>query len=161
MNGSLALGIPDGILHELEELRPNLERSGGSIRPRKRDGVWCLRIRVDDPDRGRAHRRIKLGDERTADAVRAVIAVWREDRRARDAEEERLRDEERAYRRRVKELRRQLIAAAGGSSRRRRVAKEFDEAARDPATLHIYLLGGGGGPLPPRRRGRKPRGGLA
>lgn len=153
--------IPDDLRQKLEKLRPYLERSGGSIRPRKRDGVWCLRIRVDDPDRGRAHRRIKLGDERAADAVRAVIAVWREDRGARDAEEERRREEERTYRKRVKELRRQLLAAAGGSSRRRRMAKEFDEAARDPATLHLYLLGGGGGPLPPRRRGRKPRGGLA
>jgi hypothetical protein len=161
MNGSLARGIPDGILRELEKLRPYLERSGGSIRPRKRDGVWCLRIRVDDPDRGPAHRRIKLGDERTADAVRAVIAVWREDRGARDAEEDQRREEAQVYRKRVKELRRQLLAVAGGSSRRRRMAKEFDKAARDPATLHLYLLGGGWGPIQPRRRRRKPRGGLA
>ncbi len=153
--------IPDDLRQELEELRPYLERTGGSIQRRKRDGTYRLRIRSDDPDRGRVHRSIRLGDERAADAMRAVIAVWREDRGARDAEEERRRDDERAYRRRIKELRRQLLAAAGGSSRRRRMAKEFDEAARDPATLHIYLLGGGGGPLPPRRRGRKPRGGLA
>jgi hypothetical protein len=160
MNGSPACGIPDGILRELEKLRPCLESAGSSIRQRKPDGVWCLRVRVDDPDHGRTHRRITLGAERTADAVRAVIAGWREDRGARDAEEERRREEERAYRKKLKELRRQILAAAGGSRRRRHMAKEFDEAARDPATLHIYLLGGACGPLPPRRRGRKPRGGL-
>ncbi len=161
MNGLQAWGIPDGILRELEKLRPHLERTGGSIQRRRRDGTYRLRIRLDDPRRGRVHRSFRLGDKRAADAVRAAISVWREDRGARDAEEERRRDEERAYRRRVKELRRQLLAAAGGSSRRRRMAKEFDKAAQDPTTLHLYLLGGGGGPLPPLRRGRKPRGGLA
>ena len=153
--------IPDDLRQRLEKLRPYLERSGGSIQRQKQDGKYRLRIRSEDPDRGRVHRSILLGDERAAEAVRAVIAAWREDRRARNAEEERRREEERAYHRKVKQLRRRLVAAAGGSSRRRRAAKEFDRAARDPATLHLFLLGGGGGPLPPLRRGRKPRGGLA
>ncbi len=100
-----------------------------------------------------------VGPASDPDAVRAVIAVWREDRGARDAEEERRREEGRAYRRKVKQLRRRLVAAAGGSSRRRRFAREFDRTAKDPVSLYAYLMSGAYA-LKDSRPGPKRRGGL-
>ena len=151
--------LPDDLLRKLEEVRRYLERTGGSIQQRNRDGMYYLRIRVDDPDRGRVHRRIKLGDDGAAYAVQTVIDAWRLKYDARKAEEERQREEGRAYDAKVEELRRALLATAGGSSQRRRLAREFDKAAENPWTLHCYLVSGSymlrG--LPP---GRKPRGGL-
>jgi len=151
--------VPDGLRQKLEEVRPYLERTGGSIQQRRRDGIYYLRIRVDDPDRGRVHRRIKLGDDGAAYAVQTVIDTWRREHDARQAAEERQREQERAYDAKVEELRRVLLATAGGSSQRRRLAREFDKAAKDPCALHCYLVSGSYmlRDLPP---GRKPRGGL-
>ncbi len=159
MIDSLLRYLPDDLLRKLEEVRPYLERTGGSIQQRRRDGMYYLRIRVDDPDRGRVHRRIKLGADGAAYAVQTVIDAWRLEYDARQATEERQREQEGAYDAKVKELRTALLATAGGSSQRRRLAREFDKAAKDPCALHCYLVSGSymlrG--LPP---GRKPRGGL-
>ena len=151
--------IPGELLQKLEELRPYLERTGGSIRPRQRDGVYALRIRVDHPEYGRVHRRVTLDNKQTAYAVQVLIDAWRREYDARQAEEETEREKERLYDAAVKKLRRTLLATAGGSSRRRRLAREFDKAAKDPCALHCYLVSGAYmlRHLPP---GRKPRGGL-
>ncbi len=156
---SLLRYLPDDLLRKLEEVRPYLERTGGSIQQRNRDGMYYLRIRVDDPDRGRVHRRIRLGDDGAAYAVQTVIDAWRLEHDARQAAEERQREEEGAYDAKVEELRRVLLTTAGGSSQRRRLARDFDKAAKDPCALHCYLVSGSYmlRSLPP---GRKPRGGL-
>jgi hypothetical protein len=159
MIDSLPRQLPDGLLRKLEEARPYLERTGGSIQERKRDGSYSLRIRVDDPDRGRIHKRITLGGDGDAYNVQMLIDAWRREYDAGQAEEERQREEERAYSEKVKALRTAILARASGPSQRRRLAREFSEAAADPVRLLAYLMAGAYalGPVPKRRR----RGGLA
>jgi hypothetical protein len=152
--------IPDDLRHKLEKLRPYLERTGGSIRPRERDGVYCLRIRVPHPDYGRVHKSVRIGDEGAAYAVQTLIDGWRQEYDARQAKEEHKGEEERAYNAKLKELKRTVLAQARGPSHRRRLACEFDKAAENPMELYFYLLGGGSLPEVPRRPGPKPRSGL-
>ena len=151
--------IPDDLRQKLEKLRPYLERTGGSIRPRKRDGVYCLRIRADHPEYGRIHRRVTIGDEQTTHAVEMLIDAWRQEHDARQAEEETEREKELIYNAAVKRLKKAVLAQAAGPSQRRRLAREFNEAAADPARLYAYLMAGAYalGPAPKSRR----RGGLA
>ncbi len=160
MIDSLLRYLPDDLLRKLEEVRPYLERTGGSIQQRNRDGLYYLRIRVDDPDRGRVHRRIKLGDDGAAYAVQTVIDAWRLEYDARQAAEERQREPEDTYISAVKMYRKALLARAAGPSQRRRLARDFDKAAKSPMDMHVYLIAGGSLPEVPRRPGPKPRGGL-
>ncbi len=160
MIDSLLQQIPDGLLQKLVEARPYLERTGGSIQERKRDGVYCLRIRVDDPDRGRVHKRIKLGDDSVAYDTQVLIDRWRREYDDQQAEEERQREEERVYAATVKKLKAAFVDQAVGPSQRRRFAREFNKAAEDPAKLYAFLISGGGSRHLPGRPGPKPRGGL-
>ncbi len=157
---SLLRYLPDDLLRKLEEVRPYLERTGGSIQQRNRDGMYYLRIRVDDPDRGRVHRRIKLGDDGAAYAVQAVIDAWRGEYDARQAAEEHQREQEGAYDSAVKGYRKALLAQVSAPSQKRRLARAFDKAAKNPMDLYLHLLAGGSLPEVPRRPGPKPRGGL-
>jgi len=160
MSASADQTIPDDILRHLEELRPCLERSGGSIRPRP-DGGYSLRIRVEHPDHGQIHRSIRVGDEETAYAVRQLINSWRREYDAPRAEEKRKREEKRAHARKLSELKRAILCQARGPSHRRRLAREFNEAAKDPVRFYSYLLGGPGAADPPIRRGRQSVGRLS
>jgi hypothetical protein len=129
--------IPDDLRQKLEKLRPYLERTGGSIQPRKRYGVYCLRIRVAHPRYGRVHRRVTIGDEATAFTVQTVIDAWRREYDTRHAEQERPREQEDAYNSAIKGFRQELLAQASGPSQRCRLAREFDEAAKNPMEMYF------------------------
>ncbi len=158
MKANVPSDIPDELHERLAALRSVLELNG-SIRLRRRDGIYRLRVRVPDDDLGRVRVSIRIGDEQTAYAVQALLDDWREDRAAREAEEERRREEARAYKAKVRELKRRLVASAGGSARRKRRAREFDRAAETPWTLYAYLASGSYA-LSDVRPGPKRRGGL-
>ena len=160
MSETVTQDIPEGLLAELERLRPLLERTGGSLQMRSRDGTYRLRVRVEHPDRGRVHRSIQVGDDGAAYAVQELIDVWRREYDARQAHEEHKCEEERAYAKGVKELKRAVLAQASGPSQKRRLSRELNKAAENPVDLHAYLIAGGGGPRPPGRPGPRPRGGL-
>lgn len=136
-------GIPAALLRRLVELKPSLIEQGIVQRRRYRTSTrWRVRVRVPHPDYGRIHTLVSLGgDVALAEAVRQLIARWRQGRAAPRKPRKRKKSPEEL---KLAELRRQVVQASGGGRRQRqRVRREFDEAARTPGGLVAYVLGGG------------------
>jgi len=160
MSATSTAGISQKLLAKLKVLRPQLERTGGSLQMRSRDGTYRLRIRVEHASHGRVHKSITIGDENAAHAVQELIDTWRGEYDAQKAEEERKREAEDVYHAGVRELKKSVLSQASGPSQRRRLAREFDGATKTPLDLYFYMIGGGQRLSSPGRPGRKRRGGL-
>ncbi len=154
--------IPRRLLDRLVELRPYLVTQL-SLRPRRcdGDGPWRLRLRVDDPEVARKRISVEIPDRRTAEAVKELASLWREEAESVKAEEVRRQESLCRYQETVRQTRAEILANwGGGSSRRRRIRREFDRAAADgPQTLLGYLWSGAY-MSPSPRPGRRSKSGL-
>ncbi len=154
------VGIPPELYRELVRLRPCLEEQGAVIPRRNRAGdVYQLRVRVEDERLGRVQRAFVIRGSVAAEAVRELIASWRDEKAAeKGAQENSAASETTAYERAVADLRRAYLAGATGS-RRQRLAREFDRAAGNPEGFYCPALSGFPA-LSRRKPGPKPRSGL-
>lgn len=112
----------------MEQVRSVLTVEGSVVFRREADrvGSWRLRFHLFDKQGEQHHVSVKLPDEPNARAVREIIRMWREEKKA---EVMRLRNEERALVHERRQMRRMAITMAGGGRRGQKVAAAFDKAA--------------------------------
>jgi hypothetical protein len=126
----------------LEALRPYLEREG-TIEYREEPGRepgYRLRYRVEDVDGVRRQKAIQLGDEATAEEAQKVLDRYRAEKRRQEQFKTQADEEAAIERNMLRNVRRAVLCKAGSNpARRKQVAKEFDEAAKDPKRLYNYL----------------------
>jgi hypothetical protein len=139
--------LPADLLLRLQAKRPALEVDA-CIQPRQdpnRALAWRLRFH-DEVDGIRRHCSMVLPNEEAANAVKRLIAGWREERRREEeqarAKAEAAAAEERAERQWLKQMRRDVVNLGGGSwRRRRRTGATFDAAAKEgPRGILRYMM---------------------
>lgn len=160
--------IPADLMARLTSLKDVLSANGAVIarkEPDHRPG-WRVRYWRKPEDGRRHHYSISLPDDRTAMAVRALIADWQQQHRQWRQERLAIRktDElaKKKERRKQRERRRLVLALAGGGRRRRkRIGQLYDQAvARGwEALLRFHFLEQY--KQPNRRPGRPRKGRLA
>ena len=138
---STPLAIPAELMARLEQIRPQLE-TNCAIQCRRepdRQPVWRLRYWDDPEDGERRQRSLNLGEETIANAVRALVAGWRDERERKQAAEEQCVEERR---RRLERLRQLAISRGRGKRHRRRIGRAFDRAAAggDRALLRFAMM---------------------
>ncbi len=155
--------IPSELLVKLGQLEPILLENGAVV-PRHRNGSFYLRYRDHGADQGAVHRSIEIPDPLVADAVGALIVIWREQQELIERARREKAEQRRAtsYEGTKKKLIRTLVDRFGGSSkrRRRRIARELAAIADNPAALHAYTVTAAF-LAPPSRPGRPPKSALS
>jgi hypothetical protein len=145
--------IPAVLLERLVALKPILETQG-VIQLRQRR--YRLRYRAQSGKSYPVHQSIAIGgDMGIVNAVEALLAGWRAERQARDAEEERKMSEARLAERNDQLAAGLFAKMHGGGSRRQRQLRDFYRSCQnDPLTRMRYLVTG---VLPARRMAGRPR----
>jgi hypothetical protein len=139
--------LPEDLLLRLQAKRPALEINA-CIQLRQEPNcapVWRLRF-YDEVDGIRRHCSMTLPSGQAADAVKTLIAGWREERRQKEeqvrAKAEAAAAAERAEHERLAEMRETVIdLGGGGARRRRRTGAAFDAAVQEgPHGIYRYIM---------------------
>jgi hypothetical protein len=145
--------IPATLLEKLIQIKPVLETQG-TILPHKR--YFRLRYRAECEYGYVVHRSISLGsDQGVLNAVETLLARWRADRQAREAEEEKRQAETRLEQRRTRLSANMFATVNGNGLRRQRQLRDFYHRCIDDPLLGMCFVVSH--ELPPRRKIGRPR----